>query len=1074
MNPGWCSILFFLRSATYVVVAAFLGSIPARGQENVIRFDHLSADDGLSEGLVTRIIQDRQSFMWFGTQDGLNRYDGHTFVVFRTDQADTNSLADSYVSALFEDSRGTLWIGTNGGGIDRYNRESGTFAHFGGLLSGGTPSEKVPVSSIAEDSVHQLWIGRVGGGLSRLDPLTGICRNFKHDSADTCSLSNDDVWSLHIDRTGVLWVGTRDGLNTYDPGRDHFMCYQIGPDRHRSVPTSFIDITEDASGTLLCSAWGKGLYALDRQQMMLVRWQSPAWSDLSPVNMKIWCMAAERSGSLWIGTYSSGLLKHDGKTTKQFVHEQDNANSLSTNEVTSLCIDRTGNLWVGTDGGGVNKYSSGYRGFAHYRHFASNPNTLGGENVWGIIEDRQGDLWVSMDGAGLDRFELKTNHVAHYRTGLRGSEGLTSDKIVALCEDRDGFIWSGTRDAGLFRLDKKTGRFTQFKFIRDDPATVGADVVNSIYEDSGGTLWIGTYYGGLSTFDKRTGRFTRHHHDAGNARSLGDNTVYPILESRRGGMWIGLLGGGLDRFNNGEFTHYRSDPLNPKSLSNDRVLSLFEDRSGFLWVGTMGGGLNRLDPESGMFMRFTEKEGLPNSTIYGILDDDKGNLWLSTNKGIAKFDALRWTVRSYDVHDGLQANEFTAGACLKTRAGEMLFGGFNGFNRFHPDSVRDNKSMPPVVLTSFAVLGAPARRYGDLLCLPEIRLSHNENFFSFEFAALDYTNPSRNEYAYMIEGFDKDWVRSGSGHTATYTNVEPGEYVFRVAGSNNDGVWNWEGAKIKVTIVPPPWKAWWAYALYGVLAIAGVFTYVRAKTGRQKRALAEQKKKLDEQDRQLERERLVSDSLRRADEQISASLKEKEVLLKEIHHRVKNNMQVISSLLNLQAHQIEDEEIRNLFKESRDRVRSMALIHEKLYRSASLSLVDFSVYTRDLTLQLCRTYSIENITVDMEMDSVSLTVDKAIPCGLIINELVTNSLKYAFPHGVRGDAPPVICVGLHSTPDKGYILSVRDNGVGLPEGFDIHRPTSLGLQLVNTLAEQLRGTLSVEHGKGTCVKVAFT
>ncbi len=1041
--------------AASVFLFALIASSGARAGYNVLRFEHLSIDDGLSESAVTRVIQDRSGFLWFGTQDGLNRYDGHNLHVFRNDPADTNSLSDSYITALLEDNRGNIWVGTNSGGLDRFNPQSQTFSHFGAALRREESPGIRAVTSIVEDFAHYLWIGRVGRGVSRIDPLRSSFRSYMHHAADSRSLSDDKVWALYVDHAGSLWVATYDGMNRYNAAQDDFETYNVSVSGSGRPGCTFTAIGESPDGSLLCAQWGVGIWRFDRLQNRFVPWQLPVPADNSGAERMVWCFAVDRSQDLWIGTHSAGLLRVHRGSTQRFVHESDDANSLSANQVVSLFVDVGGSLWIGTVGGGVNRYSAGYRGFAHYRHSASDTNTIAANQIWSFLEDRSGDVWIGTMGGGVDRIEKTSGRVLHYPVGLPGGKGLTSTMIVALCEDRDGSIWLGTKDAGVFHFIRNSGQWVHYQSIRNDSTTIGSNAVNSVYLDGSGTLWAGTFYGGLSRFDRNTGHFTRFVNNPADPGTLADNTVFPILESRRGGLWVGMLGGGLDKFQNGRFIHYRCDSSDSRSLSNDGILSLFEDHAGVLWIGTMGGGLDRFDEGTGTFTHFTEKEGLPNSTIYGILEDDHGNLWLSTNKGIARFDVRQGVVCSYTVNDGLQSNEFNAGAYLRLHTGEMLFGGLNGFNRFHPDSVRDNRVKPPVVLTAFSVLGSRERFQSELSTLSEIRLSYAQNFFSCEFAALDYANPGRNQYAYMLEGFDKAWVRSGNGHIATYTNVDPGHYTFRVAAANNDGIWNWEGPAINIVVVPPVWATWWAKVLYVLTVAGGAIGFVRIRSLSHARAMHEKEMKIHEKEMH--------------EQQISNSLREKEVLLKEIHHRVKNNMQVITSLLNLQAYQTEDPSIRALFRETQDRVRSMALVHEKLYRSEDMASIDFGEYLKSLTTQLMRSNYRPGITATVDADRVLLEINIAIPCGLIVNELVSNALKHAFEGREQG----TVVVTLKRRTGETVELRVQDDGVGFPPGVDIQTLTSMGMNIINTLTSQIFGTVTMERAQGTAFLITF-
>ncbi|MFP4576974.1 MAG: histidine kinase dimerization/phosphoacceptor domain -containing protein, partial [Coleofasciculus sp.] len=762
--------------------------------------------------------------------------------------------------------------------------------------------------------------------------------------------------------------------------------------------------------------------------------------------------------------------------------------------------------------------------------------------------------------------------------------------------------------------------------------------------------------------------------------------------------------GGLNKFEREteKFTRYTHDPNNPNSLSYDRVLSINEYPAGTLWLGTYGGGLNKFDIATETFTHYTENDGLPSNSVVGILADDNGNLWLSTGNGLSKFNPEAETFRNYDVGDGLQGNEFDGvKAYAKTKDGAMLFGGLNGLNLFYPDQVKDNPHIPPIVITDFRIFDQTVKLNPAISVAKNIKLSYKDKFFSFKFAALDYTNPEKNQYAYKLEGFDQDWIYSGTRRYASYTNLDPGTYRFRVKGSNNDRVWNEEGTSLTIKITPPPWKTGWAYTIYGIAIFGAIYGYVQWKTlaqfrensllrasdkklnqilesipigvavvnqlfeniyvnklglqflGRELdpkatgknyseiyqfyiagtdqlypseklpivRALQGETSRVDDfevlnkdkrslweilatpiydeqgniiysvaafQDishrQQLEAERQqfiealqqtneqlqailntvpgcvawisgdgrylgvnqhaadnwglsprdfvgqeigfrnnnqdyisfirqflanseltasqvvdlkIKDSIRnyliiaqkyqqgkaavlvgiditeqkQAEAELQTSLREKIVLLQEVHHRVKNNLQIISSLLDLQSQNLTDPQVLNVFQQSANRVKSMALIHNQLYQSTSLEKIDFAEYIDTLAMYLFQSYGVNrNVTeLHIDVEPIYLNLDTAIPCGLLLNELLSNALKYAFPESRQG----AITIKLISECDRRLTLTVQDNGIGLPEGFNPENPKTLGFQLIQALTEQLEGELEIKPDQGTQFTIRF-
>jgi ligand-binding sensor domain-containing protein/serine phosphatase RsbU (regulator of sigma subunit) len=745
-----------------------------------IRFDHLTVKDGLSQSGVTCIFQDHQGFMWFGTQDGLNRYDGYTFTVFKHDPTDPKSLNENFISLIAEDKDKTLWIGTlnNPKTLNKFDRVTETFAQRDrdSVDLKGVP--KSAVFSSYEDPSGVQWSGTIGGGVTRFNPRTGDKRAYKHDAANPNSLLDDRVYSVYGDRSGIIWIGTKSGLNKFNPATETFVHYK----RQDNDPESLSD----------------------------------DW---------VWPILEDQSGTLWVGTVRGGLNRFNRQTGKftHYKHKASNPNSLSDDYVLSLYQDRSGVLWIGTSNEGLNRFHPALRPFAHFTTDPSNPQSLVHSAVRTICVDAKGVSWIGTEG-GLDRFDRTRGTFQHYTHSPSNPKSLSDNFIVCLYTDRTNALWVGTFSNGLDRFDEPQQTFKHYRHDPANPKSLSDNRVYALCEDRSGTLWVGTYGRGLNRFDKATQTFARFEHSDSIAHSLSANRVLAIHEDRTGTLWVGTFGGGLNRFERETqtFTHFTHDAANANSLSDNNVLAIHEDRAGVLWIGTVG-GLNRFDPRTEHFERFREKDGLPNDVIFGILEDNSGNLWLSTNNGLSKFNPQNNTFRNYDYDDGLQANEFNQNAYGKNAlTGEMYFGGSNGFNVFHPDSVNDNPFVPPIVFSAFRrynsddVEGKPIDESG-IPSRREIALTYKDNIAIFEFAALNYHNTFKNRYAYKLEGFSENWIQLGSERRATFTNLDPGEYTLRVNGSNNDGVWNNEGIALKLMVTPPWWKTRWAYSVYGIL-----------------------------------------------------------------------------------------------------------------------------------------------------------------------------------------------------------------------------------------------------------------
>lgn len=763
-------------SCLLALCAAFHPSL--RGQTGVL-FDHVTVRQGLSQGTVNCILQDTQGFMWLGTQDGLNRFDGYDMKVFKHDPADPKTLNDNFIVFLGEDSSHTLWIGTlkSPKTLNRYDRRTESFTEV--------PRESVAVAAMRIGASHPEYVdpagvryaGTIGGGVTRTDPRSGKVEVFRHEQGNPASLADDRVFSVVGDRNGGVWIGTRDGLDRFDPRTGVFTHYRHDEKNPRSL--------------------------------------SDNW---------VWPILEDHKGNIWVGTFNGGLNRFDRGTDSftRFRHDEANPRSLAGDRLYSLAEDRSGMIWVGLGDNGVDRFHPDMAAFRHLRHEPRDAASLADDNITAMFVTSTGTAWVGTRG-GLDRWDRAAGQFIHY--GKVVPKGGSPGGLIAqsFAEDRTGGLWVGTLSDGLYRLNQSTGTFTVFKHDPANPRSVSDNRIYSLCEDRSGTLWVGTYRAGLNRLDKATGVFTRFQHSDSLPGSLGGPGVWSLLEDREGTLWVGTLGGGLDRFDreSGTFTHFRHDDANPKSISDDIILCITEDRAGVLWIGTTG-GLNRLDRASGTFQSYREKDDLANDMVFGIMEDGQGNLWMSTNKGISKLDPRRESFRTYTYADGLQGDEFNQGAAARDpRTGEIFFGGANGFTVFQPDQVKDNPYVPPIVFSAFSryntddAEGRPIQEKG-VDAAERIILSYKDNVANFEFAALSYYNNDKNQYSYKLDGYSDNWIRLGTERRATFTNLDGGEYTLRVRASNNDGIWNDDGASLSLTVTPPWWKTKLAYACYAV------------------------------------------------------------------------------------------------------------------------------------------------------------------------------------------------------------------------------------------------------------------
>ncbi len=808
-----------------------------------IRFDHITVEQGLSQNITNCIRQDNKGFMWIGTDDGLNRYDGYTFKTYYQEPKNPGSLTHNRIRSIYEDRRGILWIGTMGGGLNKFIREKGKFIHYRadphdpGSLSDNT------VLSIYEDRAGNFWIGTYDG-LNKFDREKETFTHYRPrgpGSSDSQLVLGNWVMSIYEDGRGQLWIGTHMGLNRFDPVKGEFTRYQTAPNDPNYVNNNKITaICEDSSGMLWIGTFA-GVNIFDPGEKKFIPGRNKPLHSNAVFHDQVESIFKDRSGSLWIGTIN-GLFKFDPGRDKleSFRQRPDNHRSLKGAYVLSIYEDQSRVMWIGTYNG-LYKFDNKKKKFTHYRPPGNNLD--GSNNIVSIYEDRMKRLWLGIYNGGLTMFNRKNGTSGNYSNNPADPASISDNTVYSMLESNSGEFWVGTAN-GLNKFDFPTKKFFRYMPDADDPHSLSNGCIWSLYEDGSGFLWIGTQEG-LNKFDKRSQSFIVYKNEPGNPDSLSNDVIMAIYEEQPGVFWIATYGGGLNRFAGAahRFTRYRHDPDDPHSLSNNKIYSLHRDRGGTLWIGTNSGGLNRFDKKTGKFRHYTREDGLPNNVIFGILEDYRGYLWLSTNRGISKFNPGTGLFRNYTMDDGLQGYEFLPHAYYKSKRGEMFFGGSNGFNVFYPENVKNNPYIPRVAITSFSKLNGGVKLETPLSGIKELKLSHNDFLFSFKFAALEYTAPERNRYAYKLEGLNDDWIRLSHKHDITFTGLAHGQYVFRVMGSNNDGVWSEEGASIAITIRPPIWLTGWFKLLVMVLLFVILAFLYRLRTASLKQKLEKERLK---------------------------------------------------------------------------------------------------------------------------------------------------------------------------------------------------------------------------------------
>ncbi|MCP5053987.1 MAG: response regulator [bacterium] len=825
-------------------------SAATQGEPPGLNICRISIEDGLSQNTILSIFQDRNGFMWFGTQGGLNRYDGYEFQVYAHKPGLTNTLSNNFIYAILDDNEGMLWLGT-GNGLDRFDPATGLFEERYSNQPGSPDSlSHNNVRALFRDKRGILWVGTQGGGLNRFHPDKNTFTHYKNQPGDSRSLSHDNVNCIVEDNRGNLWIGTSGGLNRFHPDTGTFTRYLNDPTNSDSLSDNqVISIAADEAGYTWIGTWEGGLNRIEPDTGNIKTYKHDPGNPGSLSHNMVSALLVSAAGELWVGT-DEGINRFDPQTQRftRFYSHPGKPGGLSENRILSLFRDRDGDTWIGTANSGINQVNCGKKEFHLYRKEEENPNGLSSNNIHAIYQDPGDDgiLWIGTRGDGLNRFHRQTQTVTVYKHEPGNPYSLGNDQIKAIHRDRSGTLWVGTFGAGIFRFLEEKKRFAAHRKNTRVRGSLSDDYIGCIFEDRSGVLWVGTMNGGLNRYDKEARRFTVYRAEPGNPRALSSNFIRTIHQDPGGVFWIGTKGGGLNRFDEttGAFTHFRHQPGNPNSLSYDTILSIHRDKEGIYWIGTEGCGLNRFDPETGNFTLFTGREGLPDNTIYDIVEDNDGNLWLSTNRGLSKFNLSQKSFKNYDVNDGLQSNEFNSGAAFKSKSGEIFFGGVNGFNGFYPRRIKDNPVEPRILITDFKIFNRSVpvgKTTGGRLLLSKpimetdtVNLSYKHTVISFDYTALNYKYAKRNRYAYILEGFETRWNYVEGRRFATYTNLGPGQYTFRVKGSNNDNVWNETGTSLKITVLPPVWSTWWFQTIIALVVFLLVLFFYRLRTRKEK------------------------------------------------------------------------------------------------------------------------------------------------------------------------------------------------------------------------------------------------
>lgn len=1092
---------------TFILVLQLVFGI-AKSQPRQLKFTHLDRDAGLSQSNVTAILQDRRGFMWFGTRDGLNKYDGYQFTVYKNNPEDSNSLSGNFITNLYEDSEGILWIATWGGGLNSFNRETNRFTRYIHDKKNRKSVSDDFLKAVMEDSKGNLWIGTQSGGLNLFDRKTRQFTAYVHSNSNANSLSDNEVNSIFEDNYHQIWIATGNGgLNIFDPEKKKITAFLHNEKDPGSIASNkVLSIFGDHQHRIWICTRGGGLDLLEADKNTFRHFKNDPHNKNSLAHNVVFSVAEDNNHRLWIGTENGGVSILDvdkGKFTTYRHDEIDNA-SLSSNSIDCVYKDPNGNIWLGTYSGGINMFSKDANKFTHYKH-SSDANSLSNNNVLYIQEDSKKNIWVATDGGGLELYNPLTGNFTHFRHDPSNKNSICGNYVLSVQEDSKENIWAGTWGDGLSIINKTHKTFTHFKNNPSDTFSLSGNNVYALARDKDDDIWVGTYGEGLNEYDKKNGHFIRYRHSMTNPNTISSNNIQTLLADKNGFLWIGTIENGLNRYDkkSKSFTRFIHDQ-HPYSISNNTINCIYEDRQGYIWVGTAG-GLNRLDAANNRFTTWHAKDGLPNDMVYGIQEDRNGNMWLSTNKGLSRFNPQTGKFKNYNVSEGLQSNEYKPHACATSKTGTMYFGGVNGFNEFLPDSIKENPYEPPLVITSFRIFNEEvtiARNGNDPSPLRKvisetnrIDLPYNKSVISFEFASLNFTSPEVKQYAYMLEGFDKTWNNIGQQRMATYTNLDPGKYVFKLKGLNNEGNWSSKTVSLELNIIPPFWLSWWFrwVMAISIVSIAVGFYRFRINT------IKAQKKKLEKQvqERTLKLA-LITEEERIARREAEEANKAKTEFLAIMSHEIRTPMNGVIGMASLLAEtQLTEEQ-----KEYTDTIRIcgdglMCVINDILDYS-KIGSGNMELEQIDFDLRNCIEETLDVFAVKAAQQGLDLAyqIDANIPSRIIgdsqrLKQILLNLISNAIKFTEYGEI--FLGVSLAGARQEGQLelrFEVRDTGIGIPpdklerlfKSFSQvdssttrkYGGTGLGLAISQKLVNLMGGIITVESKPGEGSRFLFT
>jgi ligand-binding sensor domain-containing protein/signal transduction histidine kinase/DNA-binding NarL/FixJ family response regulator len=808
----------------FVSVLTLFFGLNSFSQNRNLSFKHLSIKNGLSQNGVMAIFKDSKGYMWFGTRDGLNMYDGYEFTIYRHDDIKPGSISNNFISTIKEDGNGILWIGTNNG-LNSFNRATKKFTTYTNNPNDNTSISNNFIISILCTKEGDIWVG-TENGLNLKTKNSKSFEKFFNTAHNPTSISSNKIITIFQDSKKNIWIGTETGgLNKFVKNDKQFISYKHNPSNPNSIASNnIISISESNDHRLWIGTGDKGISILEKNgKFSHIERQEKSKNTLSSnIIRKI---VFDEFNNVWIATFD-GLNYYNPKTNKFEVYKNTSKiqNSISHNSIRSLFLDNQGFLWAGTYFGGLNLLNLKSKQFKHFQYNPTNKESISYNVVGPMVEDDKKNIWIGTEGGGLNYFNYE-NQTFEKVSDFYGKK-MSSKTIKSLLIDKNKNLWIGTYLDGLLLVDFKNKTSKKFTFENENVPMLAKNSVVSLLEDHSGKIWIGTE-SGLNLYDPKKQSMV-----AIPLRN-GANPIMCLHEDRKKNIWIGTKLHGLVLLEKGTIKHFINDPKNPKSISHNSIYTIFEDSKNQLWFGTYGGGLDLLNKKTGGFDKFRVRDGLVNDIVYNIIEDNKNNLWLSSPNGISNLNPTTKNIKNYTTNNGLPIEEFNIGSSLKHSQGEIFFGGFNGMMNFYPEKIQGSRILPNLRFTELKLSNknVSPNDNNQLLTKPlseteSITFTHNQNIFTIEYTAVNFEDLGQNQYAYKLEGLEKDWNYVENKRSATYTNLEEGKYTFKVKAANNDGIWNEKSINLKIVKLPPYWKTFEAYFIY-MLILAGLFMVIK-------------------------------------------------------------------------------------------------------------------------------------------------------------------------------------------------------------------------------------------------------